>query len=276
MATESVTCKGLLVLIVLVCGLDTRGVSPEPPAGGKAEESQELSLSPAEPAPGNHSVAPRTTQWKEREYDVDAAIPILMGVIQDSTMVPAERAAALDRLGVLSTHLRGRRCIDKLVELYPTLETSEERFGLLQCLVKSQDSRALALLFAAASGDKDPLVRLIGAAGLSTWNVRAGARELIDLFALDAPGPRGALGWEAVVAFDSENSRRGWGLPMKVADRADASLRGLSDAALRRELQRRYHEWFEQNKTRFPDWKPGDPLPVVQGDTSVPNPASVP
>jgi len=279
MVRQSVTLKGLPLLIAFMCGLDTRGVAADPPTGAKTKESQKLTLSPADPTPSNQSVSPlvspRTTRWKEREYDVDAAIPILMPVIQDHSTAPAERAAALDRLGVLSIHLRGRRCIDDLVELYPTLEKTEERFGLLQCLVNSEDSRALPLLYTAASGDKDPLVRLIGAAGLATWNVRAGARELIELFVLDAPGPRGALGWGAVIAFDSENSRRGWGLPKEVADRADASLQGLSDAQLRQELQRRYRQWFEQNQDRFPDWKPGDPLPASEpqrGDEQKPAP----
>jgi hypothetical protein len=198
-----------------------------------------------------------------------------MAVIQDRTTVSVERAMALDRLGVLSIHLRAHRCVDDLVELYPTLEKTEERFGLLQCLVKSQDSRALPLLYRAATGDKDPLVRSVGAAGLATWNVRAGARQLIELFVLDAPGPRGALGWEAVIAFDSENSRRGWGLPKELADRADASLQGLSDAELRQELQRRYRDWFEQNKDRFPDWKAGDPLPEVEKDSAAPEPRSL-
>lgn len=267
MAWQSNTLRVLVLMIVLVCGFDIRGIVASQSSNTTIRELQELPLSPPEPILKNDSVTalvlPRTIRWKEQEYDADAAIPILMTVINDQSTASAERVVALDRLGMLATHLRGLRILDDLVEFYAKLEKIDERFSLLQCLLKSQDSRSLPLLYSATS-DKEPLVRLVGAAGLASWNVRGGVRQLIELFVLDAPGPRGPLGWEAVIAFDSENSRRAWGLPREVADRANASLKGLSDAELRHELQRRYSEWFEANKLRFPDWKPGDPLPSAE------------
>jgi hypothetical protein len=59
------------------------------------------------------------------------------------------------------------------------------------------------------------------------------------------------------------NARKGWGFPeeevrMALKDRTD-----LDDDQKAAAYIAEIKKWFAQNEHRFPDWKPGDPLPKI-------------
>ena len=166
--------------------------------------------------------------------------------------------------------------MEELVAIYPNLETTEEQYEVLLSFINSEDTRAFPLVYVIATSDASPRLRLRAAAALAQWNIRRGVQVLIELFPSEEKGPTRTVGADALMLFEGYNRRKGWGCPMEEIMKPATALSDQDYAGAVALAQRGFRDWFEQNKNRFPDWKPGDPLPEVQGKISVPNPASAP
>ncbi len=190
-----------------------------------------------------------------------------MAVILDSRTDGSERAQALDELGRLGRWLQNTDRIPKLIGLYDEFRERDERAGVLMILVKADDPRALPLFMKILNEEQNLTHRLIAAYGLANWNVGRGVDELIRLLECttsmeDCAAVRG----QAANNLHGLNDRKGWGCPEDdIRDLAVAASNGDSDEYVKA-FSSGYREWFEANKRRFPDWKPSDPLPALQGE----------
>jgi len=204
-------------------------------------------------------------QWNKREYDIDAGIIVLMSVIQNPGETDQQRELAVDRLRMLSTQLKGRKTVDELLQLYPTLGTRGCKVGVLVCLGKSDDPRALPLFVKVLDEEQDLTRRLVAAYGLANWNVGRGVGELIRLLECTTSiEDCAAVRDQAANNLHGLNDRKAWGCPEdKIRDLAAAASNGDSDEYVKT-FSRGYREWFEANRMRFPDWTVGDPLPEVE------------
>ncbi|MBU0719356.1 MAG: hypothetical protein KJ749_14005 [Planctomycetes bacterium] len=212
-----------------------------------------------------------TVSWKGRDYEVEAGIEALMAAIRNPTTDASEREAALDRLGMLSTQLHSRKCIEELISVYPTLGTRMEEAGALLCFVKSEDPRALPLMYSVLDREKDPIPRMFAAGGLAQWNIRRGVVELVALFeskeVLPQPARMPYLRDNALGVFGMLNVRKGWGFSEDRIREEYESRGDVADPTDWDEEQKwalviaGIKKWFGENEQRFPDWKPGDPLP---------------
>jgi len=255
----------LSIIFAGVCLLLGRAVAREPDPSEQTKNTAPLPLSTATVPNedfGFMKVVPETAHWKDQEYDIKTGISVLMRVIKNPTTTHDERVLALRYLGNLSIRLQGNKCIDDLVLLYPKLETTDEQYELLFSFISSEDSRALPLVYDVTTGDAQPRLRLRAAAALAQWNIRRGIQALIELFPNEEKGPTRTLGAAALMVFEGYNRRKAWGCPMEEIEAPAKTVAEQDHNAAIELLMRGYRDWFEQNKARFPDWKPGDPLPT--------------
>lgn len=218
---------------------------------------------------------PPLTTWttaEQEEAKVDwegEPLPVEQGVERLMTAIlgPSsgdERARAFLRLEQVAGHLRDTDHIPQLLDLYEQLSGRAERAPLVFCLAESKDARTLALFARILDGRTEDLVRLPAAYGLAIWNVRRGVSELIDLLLVregeGAAQHPGNVAWQAARRLSRLNYWKSWCAP-------DASLQAAVEAPpeVRDERLQACHSelkvWFAANKHRFPEWKPGDPLP---------------
>lgn len=209
--------------------------------------------------------------WDGRQYDVNSGVAVLMAVITDRRTDVATRAEAINKLGHFSTSLQNRACLDTLVALYEELQSRMEKRQLLRCLIAAEDPRGLNLLYRVATTESDPVLRLAGASGLAVWNIREGIHQLIELFTSRVETGLREVGAAALLEFAGLNERKGWNCPEEnIRERALAAV-GLEREQYTEEtyeeyakaLIQGYREWFANGKHRFPEWRPGDPLPEI-------------
>ncbi len=263
----ALTFQSRFLLIFCAAGflLPWRGVAQEPEQPARTTFAADLPLSTAI-VPNKDSatfrVVPKTAHWNGQEFDIETGIEVLMAVIKDPTTSTDERALAVRHLGNLNTLLSGQPCIDDLVALYPKVTTVEIRYRLLLCLLRSEDSRGLPLFYSVLeAGTAESRLRLRAAAALAQWNIRRGVLELIELFPNEERGPMRTLGADAMMLFEYRNRSKGWGCPVEeIMKPATAMSKQDHDAGVALAMKG-FRDWFEANRQRFPDWKPGDPLP---------------
>jgi len=250
----------------LVCVLSLTRSSlgqQEPPLPEQASVPLPLST---QAAPGQDAgfkrLVPEKANWKGQEYDIGAGIRVLMSVVISPTTKSDERAIALRALGHLNRKLRGDPCIDDLVALYPKLETTDEQASLLNVLNNSEDRRVLPLSYNVAVEGAEPHLRLLAAAALARWNIRRGVEVLVEFFPSGRKETAQSHGVEALMLFDVLNRTKGWGWPMAETGAPVGAQSEPTYSAVVALAESGFRKWFEQNKHRFPDWKPGDPLPT--------------
>lgn len=233
-----------------------------------------LPLSPA-PAPevDVQRAVPRTVQWEQREYPASEVTEVLMGVIMDARADPLNRTKAFRALSPVARKLRNTDHIPKLMDLYDTCTDKENRRWLLGILAYSEDPRALPLFVQYLKEDMDDVDRWQCGGALAQWNIRLGVAALIDLLESQKLGPEGQSFADIPMGTLLGLSRdKGWGLPdVDIVERIDKIRPKVNDEERRVLFRTEVKKWFEANKHRFPDWKPGDPLPVVEE----PSPESV-
>jgi hypothetical protein len=174
------------------------------------------------------------------------------------------RANALEMVG----RLKDRRLTSRLVSLYGALRFREEKAAILQAISLACDPTGFPLFMKVLDEEEDKIVRLFAASGLAQWNVRRGVAELMRLLEAEDEVPPPAR-WSRVgdYAFDllgTYNRRKGWGFPDEAIRRAVATRDDLDKNGKKALYVGEMKTWFEVNKGRFPDWKPGDPLPEVE------------
>ena len=211
-----------------------------------------------------------TVQWEGQEYHALEGTTILMGIIVDPEVDAAIRAKALQRLG----RLRNRSATPQLLALYPRLQDWREKNGVIQCLVWSEDPRGLAVLTEVLDDEQDDVVRLAAAMGLAQWNVRRGVSELVSLLESETILPQDArtphIRDNALDMFMNYNRRKRWGFPDEKIREAIVSRTDLNEQEMLAIYIGDIRKWFVENKDRFPDWKPGDPLPAAPKLSPIP------
>lgn len=233
------------------------------------DENDERGLLPlgAAPAPGvveHKEYWSQPISWRGRQYTPSQAIPVLVNAILDDQRDAAVHADAIKELDRLATQLAGTGWIPELVTRYVTLDDPEAKAELLRCLSGSEDPRALPLFYAVLVNEEEPIRRLRAATGLAKWNIRRGVQALIELFPSTAKTSWIDVGVLARRGFSLLNKRKGWQCPVHDIDtRALATKEQAGHEAGAKALMAGFREWFDANKHRFPDWKPGDPLPEV-------------
>ena len=242
-----------------------RAVAHEPKLTEPTKETSPLRLS-TQAAPSEVAAAKRPLRgkvnWKGQEYNVEVGIRVLMTDVSSSAISSDERVLALRALGHLKGKLRGDPCIVDLLAVYPKLETTAERAALLNVLNNSDDQRVLPLAHSIAIEGGEPRLRLLAAAVLARWNVRLGVEVIVEFFP-NGKGQTGAtLGVDALMLFDVLNRTKGWGCPREEAENPVGASDGRTYSEAVALAESGFRKWFEQSKDRFPDWKPGDPLPA--------------
>ncbi len=214
----------------------------------------------------------KSIRWKEREYEIEVGITTLMNVIrglEESTHVWNARAA-LSELGNLGIQLRGHPCLEELEEAYDRVDVSQ-RVGILHVFKMSLDPRGIPLFYRALEQKETTRLTLEAATGLARWNVRRGIVELIKLLDSEEMLPLAgtpSVAQYALGTFRMYNIRKGWGFPDdKESAEWPPDVVPPPDVAARLKQRPTLEEiknWFAENELRFPDWKPGDPLPAVE------------
>lgn len=240
---------------------------------------------------------PTSVKWDGRVYDVESGIAALLDVIRHPEKSDGHwnSAVALTYLSMLDRHLKGRRCLDELAKLYDA-PGEVNKGGILLCFKASDDPRAIPVFMRTLDNEQDLKLRLSAAAGLAQWNVRRGVAEFVDLLeskeTLPKPARMAYVRDNARNLFETKNRLKGWGFPDEEIqksieaqggfDREESRKRWESgDEETRKSIESRARlvreefmalyiaeikKWFAENEHRFPDWKPGDPLPVVPAD----------
>lgn len=204
--------------------------------------------------------------WKGREYDINSGINIIMDVVRDSEQSTHERELALVQLAMLRTQLKGHPCLDDLATLYNHGGALEKQLILI-CFLGSRDSRAIPLFTSVLENQDNMKLRLPAASGLAGWNVRRGVAELVHLLKskeiLPEPSRIPLVCDNAMESFEELNARKGWGFPDEMIRKPIESRPGLDREEFVALYTAEIKKWFAENEHRFPDWKPGDPLPEV-------------
>lgn len=268
------TFKKCFVAIISVglCGLTADTVSAgEEPIRTMATE---LVLT-REPVTGPIAIRlPTSTQWQGQQYDIETGIDVFMGVIRDPKESTRNRNAALLDLSRLRTHLKGRPCLGELRTRFADAGKFEKK-SILSCFHASHDPDAIPLLIHVLDSEDGSDLRLSAAKGLANWNVRRGVAELIRLFdstdVVQSLVPTTIISHNARGFFRYANESKGWGFPSNdwwtaIDSRNDLDedqRKVLRNVAIEKEINA-IKEWFSENEHRFPDWKPGDPLPKVE------------
>jgi hypothetical protein len=217
-----------------------------------------------------------SVQWKDREYDVDAGIDVLMSVVRDPVQSAEERHRALLGLAMLGGNLKGRPCLDELATLYDN--ASEVHKGaILICFQGSDDPRGIPVFIRTLDKEQNMKLRLWAAGALAHWNIRRGAAELVKLLDSEEEMPQPSQLFyvrdNAMRTFRLKNICKGWGFPDdKESAEWPPDVMPPPDVAARlkpRPTVEEIKKWFAENERRFPDWKVGDPLPEVSaGDNN--------
>lgn len=255
--------KGLILVTVLSSALSLAHAQRE----DVSRKLLPISVAAVQPPPGTARFKPayNTARWQDQEYPAAEAIPLLLDVIVDSRTVTSVRAQALDELGRLGQWLQNTQHIPKLIGLYEELHDREERAGVLVLLVKTEDPRALPLFVKVLDEEQDLFRRLVAAIGLASWNIGRGVGELIRLLECTLSiKDCAAVRDQAANSLHGLNERKGWGCPEDELREVAVKVANGDSEEYVKTFARKYGEWFDVNRDRFPDWKLGDPLPSVE------------
>jgi len=214
-------------------------------------------------------------QWRDREYDIDTGIDVLMSVARqrEDNADPWNSTAAVTVLAMLGGNLKGHACLDELAMLYDRANVPE-RSAILTCFITSGDARGIPVFIHTLDKEKNMTLRLRAAGALAQWNIRRGVGVLVDLLEskekLLLPG--GLMPYvrdKALDLFRTKNRLKGWGfvdhgdeIAESIVSRTDINdddKRSLYIAEMKAAIKK----WFTENEDRFPDWKLGDPLPEI-------------
>lgn len=266
MIQSPITLRAIVVLSVSACAApESLDVCLAQSAGN---EEAVLPLSPAlAPVPGDmrHEDRRTTVTWKGHDYSCGEGARVLMELVVDRDTNRSLRTEALHTLRrVPHRHLRDADTIEQLMSVYDSLHDRQEKVDLI-ALVGAWSPRSLPFLARILDREKDKGARQLAGAALAGWNVRSGVAELIRVLEEckeDASRDRSVCN-EAGKEFTWLNARKGWGFPEgrireEILSRADLSNEEMS-ALFVSEIKK----WFTEDEHRFPDWKPGDPLPEV-------------
>lgn len=250
------------VIISLVPASQLRVCASEP----QRETRNTLRMTPAPVRSANvqKQFWTRAVHWQDRAYTPSDAIPVLMEVALDSNAGPIARKEALDVLDKLANQLGGSRWVPNLIILYDGADEVDKKASVLTLLLKSEDARALPLFSRVLAKESHEFTRLLAAYGLAHWNVRQGVAEMIRLFDSRKSLPGGQpLANEALKAFQGLNEMKGWEWTDKEVRKLIESRSELDEDEKRELFAAGVKHWFQENKNRFPDWGPDDPLPKV-------------
>lgn len=251
-----------LALLALTCL--TSGPVDSPSGQSSAEETPNFALSSvcvevqgAQTGKSFHN----TVEWEGQRYGAVDGTAILMQTIVDPNVHATLRTLALQQLA----RLRNRNATERLLAIYDGLREREERLGVIRCLISSEDPRGFPLFMRVLEHEQDKLVRLFAAVALAKWNVRRGVTELIDVLerCKDYEQTERSLCDEAANEFRWLNTHKGWGFPMEPLERDISSRTDVDLARQRSLLISAISSWYLENKSRFPDWASGNPLPAA-------------
>lgn len=257
-----------IVALSALCIVFTSASAFGPPVEDR-EARQILPLSPAlasVPREVHYKDHRTTVSWKGHDYSCGEGARVLLRLVGDRNTDRSVRAEALHALRRLPRrHLRNTDTIEQLISFYDSLHGRQEKVDLI-VLVAAWSPRALPFVTEILDSEDDIGVRQQAASGLAAWNVRRGVAELVRLLEAckdDATADRRVCN-EGAKNFAWLNARKGWGFPedrirQEITARADLSNEDMS-ALFILEIKK----WFEANEHRFPNWKPGDPLPEVE------------
>lgn len=231
----------------------------------EGEQSAMLRLSPAYvPVPGVTTAQMHydTVEWEGIQYDASEGTKVLMKVATDSDTDATQRTKALQQL----KRLRNRDITPHLVGLYDTVSERSDKLGIMSCLISSQDAHGFPLFARVLEHENDDMVKLFAAVALAQWNVRRGVAELIDVLAECKDGTLGdrTVCNEAAKEFLWFNARKGWGFPEANIRTSIQERTDLQDEEKSALFVSEIKKWWTKNRERFPDWKPGDPLPETE------------
>lgn len=201
-------------------------------------------------------------RWQDREYDVATGIDVLMRVIREPEN-DKERELGLVTLAMASRDLEGHPCLDELGKLYAAANDLDKG-SILICFQGSGDPRGIPVYDRTLENSQNLKLRLWAAGALAHWNIRRGVAELVKMLGSTEmlPPPAGMLPYvrdSALNLFRVKNIHKGWGFP---DDEASALAPRDVDAGQKPPPSvAEIKKWFAENEHRFPDWKPGDPLP---------------
>lgn len=208
-----------------------------------------------------------SVKWKDREYDVDSGIDVVMTVVRDPEQSAHERELALIQLAMLRTQLKGRPCLDELGRIYDNAEGLEKDL-ILTCFLGSRDPRAIPVFARTLDNEQCMKLRLPAASGLGGWNIRRGVAELVKLLEskekLPQPARMAYVRHNASESFRNANARKGWGFRYEETAQSIGIRTDLNDDEKGALHIAEIKKWFAENEHRFPDWKLGDPLPKVE------------
>lgn len=279
----------IVQMALLAFTLETALASAEP---GKGEAPVPLRVSVE--CVGGYPIRPLPTsvKWHGREYDVESGIAALLDLIRHPEKSDGHwnSAVALTYLSMLDRHLKDRPCLDELATLYDG-PGEVNKGGILLCFKGSDDPRGIPVFIRTLDREQDMKLRLSAAAGLAQWNVRRGVAELVDLLEskeiLPQPARMVYVRDNARDLFRTKNRLKGWGFPDEEIRKSIGTQVGFDpeesrkrsefgDEETRKAVETRARvvreefvalyiseikKWFAENEHRFPDWKPGDPLP---------------
>jgi len=231
----------------------------------KAQEKLSLSMEPLSSATLRN--LPTSVRWNGDDYEVDLGVKVLMSVIRDPENRERERELALLQLAMLRGHLNGCPCLDELQTMYDRATDAEKKI-ILTCFLGSRDPRGIPVFLRAIDREQNMALRLPAASGLAGWNVRRGVAELIMLIesneVLVPPNRMPYVRDNAIEDFRNGNARKGWGFPDEEIRKSIESRPGFDRDQFVALYTAEIKKWFAENEHRFPDWKPGDPLPEIQ------------
>jgi hypothetical protein len=157
--------------------------------------------------------------------------------------------------------------MDELAKLYDVASESE-KYGILICFKASDDPRGIPLFMHVLDGEKNMKLRLSAAGALAHWNIRRGVAELVNLLEskdmLSQPARMPYVRDNALDLFETKNSVKGWGFPAEDIRKSIEGGLGLEREQFVALYTAEIKKWFAENDHRFPDWKPGDPLPAIE------------
>ncbi len=203
-----------------------------------------------------------TVEWEGKQHHAVEGTNLLMKVIKNPVTDGATRANALQHLG----RLRNRGITTELISIYESLNARDEKLALIRSLIWSKDSRGFELYARVLEHEKDNLVRLTAATALAQWNVRLGVSEMVGFLekCMSADSHDRVLCNEAAKEFLWCNAHKGWGFPEKETRKSITETSGLDDVERAALFVSEMKKWWAENEHRFPEWKPGDPLPEIE------------
>lgn len=242
----------------------TLGVFGAVAAAPHAKQLDVLSISIEPASEGSVSGTSESVQWDGREFDVESGIRVLVGVIRDPAEGGKDRELALIQLAMLRTQLKGHQCLNELESVYITAGDLEKQL-ILTCFLGARDPRGIRVFTRSLEIEDSMKLRLAAASGLAGWNIRRGVQEIVDLLesgeTLPKPTRIPFVRDNALECFRHANTRKGWGFPDDEVRTAITAQPGLDREDVVNSYVAEIKKWFAANKHRFPEWKPGVPLP---------------